>query len=361
MPLPLYRLDERFPSANDQDLRSPNAGLWFEKFYRDYQNDFSATTTEKSMLEDISKPKFINKDQITKTSARMTNLIIALKGETKVYKTQGAFVTGMGQNHPLENGFSWHPTLSAPYIAGSAVKGLLRHWMRFYRKEAYELIAEKWFGNEPAAASNQSAGSLVFFDALPATKDIKVGADIMTPHFGDWYAKGRAGNAKDAPHDRHEPKPLKFLAVKEASFLFAIAPRNPQDSDLQAHAKLAMQELGFALEHLGAGAKTATGFGRMIEDTQAQQVINQAKEQANTSQLSSQAKSLTAKFIAEGGQPNAASGNEIFAFLTQTDFAKLTSDEILDVRTLIQTYKASNKKKDDFNKLKKKFNELHPN
>ena len=36
-----------------------------------------------------------------------------------------ALVTGMGNPHPLESGFTWHPTLGMPYLPGSAV-GLVR-------------------------------------------------------------------------------------------------------------------------------------------------------------------------------------------------------------------------------------------
>lgn len=356
MPLPLYQIDQRYPSANDDNIKSPNGGLWFEKFYRDYNNDFSETLTTKTMFGDVTKTKFINKDGIKKANSRQKNLISCLKGSSKIFKTVGSFVTGLGQNHPTENGFAWHPTLSAPFIAGSAVKGLLRHWMKHYRQEAYAQVGEYWFGNEQADNENQSTGNLMFFDALPANDNIMLTAEIMTPHFGKWYSEGSKGDKTNAPHDAHMPVPIKFLAVQKASFLFSIAPRNSQDELECQHAKIALDELGYALEFLGAGAKTATGFGKMSIDDKAQK----AEQEAKTSELSKKAKSLTTQFLSEGGQPNAASGNDIFKFITELNIEGLSIEEVADIRILMKTYKPSSKKEKEFKSYKNAFNARFP-
>ena len=56
---------------------------------------------------------------------------------------------------------------------------------------------------------------------------------------------------------------MPFLVIKNAHWLFAIAPRNPENA---AAATEAMQALQQALEWLGAGAKTAVGYGRMVAE-----------------------------------------------------------------------------------------------
>lgn len=83
-------------------------------------------------------------------------------------------MTGLGRQHPLENGFTWHPTLGVPYIPGSSLKGLLRAWDREENAEWHEgsrrnafvetEITKERFGTQ------DRVGGLVFFDVLPMTK-----------------------------------------------------------------------------------------------------------------------------------------------------------------------------------------------
>ena len=50
------------------------------------------------------------------------------------------FTTGLGNEHPLENGFAFFNPYGLPYLAGSGVKGVLR-------QAARELASGQW-GNE---------------------------------------------------------------------------------------------------------------------------------------------------------------------------------------------------------------------
>jgi CRISPR-associated protein Cmr6 len=96
----------------------------------------------------------------------------------------------------------------------------------------------------------------------------------MTPHMGDWYEKGGVIEAKNyakaLPADWHDPVPVGFLAVKEISLLFGVAVRSglPDREKEQAESELetVFGYLKNALEWLGAGAKTAAGYGRFVED-----------------------------------------------------------------------------------------------
>ncbi|CCE23770.1 hypothetical protein [Methylotuvimicrobium alcaliphilum] len=71
--------------------------------------------------------------------------------------------------------------------------------------------------------------------------------------------------------DWHEPVPVPFLVVKKTSLVFRIAPRKHDDS---SQLEKIFDALSNALTWLGAGAKTAAGYGYMIEDP------NYAKELA---------------------------------------------------------------------------------
>jgi CRISPR-associated protein Cmr6 len=133
----------------------------------------------------------------------------------------------------------------------------------------------RWFGNEPESKVDEAAGAFLFFDALPLERPVLT-PDVMTPHMGDWYAEGgKQGNKLDpgkVPADWHDPVPVPFLVVKQASFLFSVAPR---EGLAEYEIKQAIQdmpqvmtELGNALTWLGIGAKTAVGYGRMSETTE---------------------------------------------------------------------------------------------
>jgi CRISPR-associated protein Cmr6 len=212
----------------------------------------------------------------------------ALKGRTLFAKTQWHFVTGMGLSHPIENGMAWHPTLGVPYLTGAAVKGMLRAWIEVWDTNDDEQLQkerlQQWFGSDDKNGISTQAGSLIFFDALP-TEAPTLGIDIMTPHGGKWYAEGqlieKSNDVKESeklPADWHNPVPIPFLVVKHASLQFCVAPRNKKaaqevDIDSVYHA------LQHALEWIGAGAKTAVGYGRFEIDIPREKDITDKKAQ----------------------------------------------------------------------------------
>jgi hypothetical protein len=76
----------------------------------------------------------------------------------------------------------------------------------------------------------------------------------MTPHYADYYGSG------DVPGDWLSPVPIPFLSVAAGTaFQFGIAPRT---IDGKEHLECVAEWLKNALQWLGAGAKTAVGYGR---------------------------------------------------------------------------------------------------
>jgi CRISPR-associated protein Cmr6 len=151
------------------------------------------------------------------------------------------------------------------------LRAWVEHWDDSLDEPARKQRVARWFGVDAETAkkegTDEHAGGLIFFDALPI-KPVELALDVMTPHYGKWYEQG--GEIKNpnqepekVPADWHDPIPVPFLVVKQADFLFAIAPRRTSD---QAAAKSAMKVLAEALDWLGAGAKTAVGYGRMNHD-----------------------------------------------------------------------------------------------
>jgi CRISPR-associated protein Cmr6 len=216
-------------------------------------------------------------------SIRQYQLVDNLGGKTMCAKTDWHFAIGLGNNHPVENGFAWHPTLGVPYLTGAAVKGLLRAWCEVWLgwKEQKDQRLLQWFGD------TSQAGELIFFDALP-TGPVTLKADVMTPHMGKWYEDGDKGPPPagsklpvgyNIPADWHSPVPVPFLVVAPGqSFLFSVAARPGSTIDLDSSV---LKELKKALESLGAGAKTAAGYGRMIDNPAALKLLEENTKREN--------------------------------------------------------------------------------
>lgn len=183
------------------------------------------------------------------------------------------FMTGLGNEHPLENGFAFLNPYGLPYLPGSGVKGVLR-------RAAEELVSggygdpEGWnqdaidalFGWETESGDSETArnrGALMFWDVIPEPAGGKLAVDIMTPHYGDYYQ----GNT--TPHDSSQPNPIPFLVIPPgSSFTFhvqcnpVLLPKTLRDS----WPILLEAAFRHAFDWLGFGAKTAVGYGQFPGD-----------------------------------------------------------------------------------------------
>ncbi len=195
---------------------------------------------------------------------RLGALWEASGAETKELELTAPFVTGTGYEHPTENGFLFHHSLGVPFLPGSALKGLARSYVKQWLDESDEIVA-RIFGPPPASGA-LSVGSVIFFDAIPVTP-VKLTMEVMTPHYQPWYQT--AEPAARPPADWYDPVPIPFLALAPgARFLFAVGPRRASRPEDVEDAKRAFAWLEEALDWLGAGAKTAIGFGRFEENGQ---------------------------------------------------------------------------------------------
>jgi CRISPR-associated protein Cmr6 len=262
---PLYQQARRdFPPP---DRIHRHTGLWHERFFDRFEADWGINSEASGQWIRTLEGPCIDRPTLQSQLLRHYALTQARQAQVQAYRNDWRLVTGMGREHPAENGFTWHPTLGIPYLPGSSVKGLLRGWMEaWYDGDDRDQRIQSWFGGDPGSAS-ETAGSLIFFDALPLSPP-SLAADIMTPHMGQWYAEGERIDAVPQDHQRipgdwHQPNPVTFLVCERPVMLFAIAPRHPKASD---QLQPAFEQLTLALEMLGAGAKTAAGYGRMHPD-----------------------------------------------------------------------------------------------
>jgi CRISPR-associated protein Cmr6 len=203
-------------------------------------------------------------------------------------KAVAPFTTGLGNEHPLENGFAFLNPYGLPYLAGSGVKGVLR-------QSARELSSGDWgdkhgwndaaitalFGkahaaadsNDPADDDNNSLqrGALSCWDVLPQLAGDALQVEVMTPHQSHYYQRS------ETPHESGQPNPINFLTVPPGSgfsfhiacdlpFLARLAPELAEQGRWRGLLEAA---LAHAFKWLGFGAKTAVGYGALAEDAEA--------------------------------------------------------------------------------------------
>ncbi|MCU0755091.1 MAG: type III-B CRISPR module RAMP protein Cmr6 [Xanthomonadales bacterium] len=226
------------------------------------------------------------------------------------------FTTGLGNEHPLENGFAFLNPYGVPYLAGSGVKGVLRRaaqelmeledsaWkhapagsVQISKTERLTLSAlEVLFGREPGKNETEHVrGVLSFWDVVPEIEGKKLRVDVMTPHQSHYYFDKRdpkSGNSV-SPHDSGQPNPITFLTMPPGSkFGFTVvcdlprlerlAPELHRDDRWKA---LVSECLHYAFDWLGFGAKTAVGYGAMRLDEAA---VIRAEAQATQARLAAE-------------------------------------------------------------------------
>ena len=139
-------------------------------------------------------------------------------------------------------------------------------WAKQWDDETKEEV-NRLFGD----SKDIGAGSLIVFDAIPLEKP-GLEVDIMNPHYGDYYSKkkmtvtlgGTERKIDTPPADYLSPNPIFFLTVASGiSFKFALAVRRGKgtNNDLMKGFEL----LEEALENIGAGSKTAVGYGHFTK------------------------------------------------------------------------------------------------
>lgn len=238
-----------------------NAGLWYDKFC-DWPDDFAKFDKNK-WISKLHGKKVGNPCVLAEHAARRTALAAACGGVTLEWKTASRFLTGLGRDHPVENGFAWHHLLGVPYLPGSGVKGVVRSWAEVWGASDDAALCEMAFGvASDTDNTGGKAGSILFLDALPVGP-VRLEGEVMTPHLGGYYLASLE-NPADLPGEWHAPIPIPLLATaKGQTFQFCLLPRTPDAAE--ALPKLA-NLLAEALQIIGAGAKTASGYGRFASD-----------------------------------------------------------------------------------------------
>lgn len=201
-------------------------------------------------------------DECRERLTRAASVIARRRGLTQI-SWEGVLVwrlaSGLGADHPTENGFSFDRTSGHPALSGKSVKGLCRAAAVLYGWEVEEV--ERLFGPKdvgPGVAGQQ--GEALFFDVWPVSWPC-VDVDITNNHHQEYYAATMGASGRDHKWDpvgTEEPNPVNFLTVGAGSrFLFVLLAPNEDRARLE-------ELLRFALREIGIGAKTAVGYGRFM-------------------------------------------------------------------------------------------------
>jgi CRISPR-associated protein Cmr6 len=185
----------------------------------------------------------------------------------KRMRTKGPLAMHLARSTAFENAcLAMHPVLAVPYLPASGLKGLARSYAENC-SGAGEAEIDRIFGprakdaEEVDSESSLFAGSVVFYDALPAKKATMM-VDIVNNHHPGYY-----GGTENHYEDKEDPNPVFFLSLKQgAEFEFYLAGRSGTKQD---DVEKAWNWLEQGLVLLGAGAKTNAGYGRFAGEAQA--------------------------------------------------------------------------------------------
>ncbi|GIW95030.1 MAG: hypothetical protein KatS3mg110_3071 [Pirellulaceae bacterium] len=240
---------------------------------------------------------------------RWRQMLRCCRAVTFTARTEGPMTLHLARASALENaGICLHALYGFPVLPGSGLKGLARAYAETvwfpgqYEKnddgsprnngevqkaqEAWGSI-ERIFGWSPNSDQGKtwkpagiqspegaSSGTVVFYDAWP-TRWTPLIEDILNNHHPKYYQENTDANP---PGDFENPVPVYFLAVdRGAEFLFAAGPRTTKSTEEDI--RLALSWLIGGLTRLGAGAKTASGYGRFcLSNTVDESALRQAEQ-----------------------------------------------------------------------------------
>lgn len=245
---PLWSGDDRRPQRKAGDEKgSGNATK--QALDRFVDGRKQAEKQLRSMLKDHEARRRRALKHLARRSEKVLTVVEA--------RTLARFATGLGADHPTENGFSFDPSSGLPFIPGSAVKGLCRRAARLAGRD--EATCGRWFGPETITGSSHGAqGEVTFFDAFPVQWP-RLAVDIVNCHHPAYYRTltEKDVDRRNPPTETENPVPVYFLTVDKGA-VFSVPLLAPA-----AYAEEVTEALVSGLRWLGIGAKTAVGYGLM--------------------------------------------------------------------------------------------------
>jgi len=276
----------------------PNLALLLEKFIPHTRIGKEKSENKSKVLFAISEFSQKEKDKLVKLLNIYKECIdqklkflkkIGYLTENIPFITESRLIVGLGSASILETSITLHRIYGFPYIPGSAVKGVIRHYAIWKlangideeepNKKIKEIdkvlskggkpnnwsnwdikLQEMFYKLQIIFGSEKTKGAVIFFDVLPLGFP-KLEVDIMNPHYSEYY------QGDFPPTDYLTPNPIPFLTVApNQRFIFPLAIDLKMIGNFKA--KELLEDIGNflkqALKNFGIGAKTSIGYGYFI-------------------------------------------------------------------------------------------------
>lgn len=308
-------------------------GHRFSAFFDIWNESFGLNKEDKiTALNKCCALPDASKKQVDALIARQQQMIEQLPENARLSfscTSAAPFATGLGNEHPVENGFSFLSPYGLPYLAGSGVKGVLRRaaeelilaneanwtwldiWWLFgfegptgglweresayysqYRQQLEQLAEHPDLAEfisricNKADATRFKADKRFFLTQLQDNKSLRQSIsfrgtidcwDVLpNPANGrlvvEVMTAHHSGYLQDGntPHDSEQPNPIPFLAVPAKSdfnFHFHCHLSRLPEAIASHWQALLTAAFEHACNWLGFGAKTAVGYGAMETDS----------------------------------------------------------------------------------------------
>lgn len=279
---PVIPLPEPLPSlvhALERTRDRIHPGLYLDKFVPSWNPEANRSKPS----EGVQKPAILRIVELSRDEIpgldfsgllrRWEEMLAAKQGRILDGTLQAPLTLHLARASALENaGICLHPVYGFVYLPGTGLKGLAHayaceEWMKPGDEEAWIAICRvfgwaqsPWLSNlaerlRVRPPAGEAAGSVVFHDAWPCAWP-KLQADIVNNHHRSYYEHGTP------PGDWESPIPVYFLSVPAGTkFRFPVSRRRSDTPERDVD--LAATWLAGGLQRLGAGAKTASGYGNV--------------------------------------------------------------------------------------------------
>ena len=164
---------------------------------------------------------------------------------------------------------------------------------------------------------------------------MRTGARSHDPPHGKWYEKGgkTPPDKTNLPGDWHSPVPVGYLTARKLQLQFAILPR-ANLATAQQDIDGVWQALDYGLQWLGAGAKTAQGFG-LMESEQSRQSKAEEKWEGARPKFSSANGSLTVEKSGKTAIALAPAGAALLQSLSADMQQKIKSNQFVKITAYV--------------------------
>lgn len=256
---------------------SSHAGLWLDKYVTSQDKATDTANPRFDLVKSVSQ--IAEPAEYVHFYRQWESSLKSLGAVTRESQVRGRMIVGLGEESVIETSVTLHHTYGVPYIPGSAIKGMAASFVRNFLGDDW---SEESKAYQTVFGTTDDAGYITFFDALYVPKSGRNGKalwpDIITVHHQEYY-----GNDGKPPADWDSPTPVPFLSAT-GKYLIALAGS-------QKWVDRVFEILKYAFEDIGVGAKTSSGYGRLILEAPKLDASKPAGSQAGTG-LSGEAKKL---------------------------------------------------------------------